>query len=95
MRQTCQIAKFEHLMIHCSFGSKTYCVYTFLAMHKLYKNLITYFFFSLLLAADNATSEPLAKRQCTADEIAEKRRQAMQRRAAFLQNNKLTQKPKN
>ncbi|KAL7023278.1 hypothetical protein ACKWTF_012546 [Chironomus riparius] len=46
-------------------------------------------------AADNATSEPLAKRQCTADEIAEKRRQAMQRRAAFLQNNKLTQKPKN
>jgi hypothetical protein len=45
--------------------------------------------------ADNATSEPLAKRQCTADEIAEKRRQAMQRRAAFLQNNKLTQKPKN
>ncbi|XP_070505757.1 repetitive organellar protein-like [Chironomus tepperi] len=44
--------------------------------------------------ADNATSEPLAKRRCTAEEIAEKRRLAMQRREAFLQNIKVTQKMK-
>lgn len=44
--------------------------------------------------ADNATSEPLAKRMCTAEEIAEKRRLAIQRRQQ-LQSLRVTQKPKN
>lgn len=41
---------------------------------------------------NSMNQEPVAKKRCTSEEIAEKRRQAMLRREAYLQNLKSTQK---